>query len=61
MRGEGDEGLRLIAPGDVSRSFLHERVSSLIRGLRMPPLATYRVDERFVDGLGRWIESLPAD
>ena len=50
-------GARLVAPGDPARSTLLQRIA--LRGPgQMPPLASNVVDERGVDVLRRWIESL---
>lgn len=55
----GVAGSRLIAPGDVSRSLLHRRLSSADPAIRMPPLAGGRPDEEALSTLRAWIESLP--
>lgn len=49
----------VIAPQDLARSELYQRVSENIIGKRMPPLGSDRVDEPFVRVLREWIQSLP--
>jgi uncharacterized repeat protein (TIGR03806 family) len=51
---------RLVAPGDPERSILLERLRIRGRG-QMPQLATNVVDERAVQLLKAWIESLPKE
>ena len=48
---------RLIAPGDPDRSIIHFRIGSDSDG-RMPPLASFLVDESGLDLITQWIESL---
>lgn len=55
--GEGDATL-LIDPGHPERSILYQRDASLVPDQRMPPLASHRRDEVYLDVLGRWITSL---
>jgi hypothetical protein len=56
----GDDGATLlIEPGAPERSILYQRDASLLSGKRMPPLATHRRDEAYLEVLERWIESLP--
>jgi uncharacterized repeat protein (TIGR03806 family) len=55
----GDDGATLlIAPGDPARSILYQRDASLVTGQRMPPLASHRRDEVYLEVLTRWIDSL---
>ncbi|CAN5376118.1 hypothetical protein BH09SUM1_BH09SUM1_02560 [soil metagenome] len=58
-RGDVDipNGL-LIAPGEPDRSILVKRMSTLLPVWRMPPIASYRVDEQGVALLREWIESM---
>jgi uncharacterized repeat protein (TIGR03806 family) len=49
---------RVVAPNDIWRSILLLRASST-DGLKMPPLARNRVDEKGMALLTQWIESLP--
>jgi uncharacterized repeat protein (TIGR03806 family) len=51
----------LIAPGDREHSFIYMRGSSDQAGVRMPPLGRYISDDKYLDVLGRWIDSLPAN
>ena len=48
----------LIEPGDAAQSILYQRDASLVTGQRMPPLASHRRDEVYLEVLARWIESL---
>ena len=55
----GDDGASwLIEPGAPERSILYQRDASLVSGQRMPPLASHRRDELYLDTLKRWITSL---
>jgi uncharacterized repeat protein (TIGR03806 family) len=55
----GDDGATLlIEPGSPERSILYQRDASLVSGKRMPPLASHRRDEAYLEVLERWIESL---
>jgi uncharacterized repeat protein (TIGR03806 family) len=56
--GSRPDGARLIVPGDPEHSLIYVRSRSAQPGVRMPPLLKNRVDERYVELLGRWIESL---
>lgn len=59
--GDPGDGVRLIVPGDPERSLIYLRSRSEQPNQRMPPLLRNRVDERYVELLREWIESLPAD
>jgi hypothetical protein len=52
---------RLIEPGYPERSLIYLRGDSEQDGLKMPPLGRYRIDDHYVDVLGRWIASLSQD
>lgn len=52
---------RIIARGDLTRSLLHQRDSSLDAGIKMPPLAKNLVDTQAMAALETWIASLPYD
>jgi uncharacterized repeat protein (TIGR03806 family) len=54
----GIPNARVVAPGDPSRSVLYQRMISLHQGVRMPPLATSRVDEDGAAVIRSWIETL---
>ena len=55
----GDDGATLlVAPGEPEQSILYQRDASLVPDVRMPPLASHRRDEAYLDVLARWIESL---
>jgi uncharacterized repeat protein (TIGR03806 family) len=54
------DDVRLIVPGDPQRSFIYLRSQSDQPAMRMPPLLRNRVDDRYVELLRQWIESLPA-
>ena len=53
----GPQGSKLLVPGSVERSEIHQRAA--VRGSRqMPPLATNVVDEDGLAVLRRWIEGM---
>jgi uncharacterized repeat protein (TIGR03806 family) len=54
----GIEDARVIAPGSIERSVLYQRMTSLHAAIRMPPLATSRIDEDGSAVVKEWIESL---
>lgn len=58
--GLAADDVRLIVPGDAERSLIYLRSKSEQPDMRMPPLLRNRVDERYVELLREWIESLPA-
>ncbi|MGD8863479.1 MAG: PQQ-dependent sugar dehydrogenase [Myxococcales bacterium] len=51
-------GARILAPGEPERSELLRRVRSENPAVRMPPLASLRAHDDFVDVLKRYVESL---
>jgi uncharacterized repeat protein (TIGR03806 family) len=56
-----DQGIdrpRVIAPHDIWRSIAYMRVAT-VGDIRMPPLARETIDEKGVQLLGEWINSLP--
>jgi len=55
---EGIDGAQAIAPNDIWRSIVFNRLNRL-DGARMPPLAHSEVDQEGVKLLRQWIESLP--
>jgi hypothetical protein len=55
----GISGARNVVPGDVSRSVMHRRVSSLDPTIKMPPLAKNVLDQDAINALTEWIASLP--
>ena len=57
--GPRPDGVRLIVPGDPEHSLIYLRSGSLEPSLRMPPLLKNRIDQRYVELLREWIESLP--
>ena len=58
--GPRSDGALLIVPGEPERSLIFLRSGSLRPGVGMPPLLHNRLDERYLERLGEWIESLPA-
>lgn len=58
INGGDDGATRLIEPGDAAHSILYQRDASLVTGQRMPPLASHRRDELYLQVLERWIDSL---
>lgn len=57
--GPRSDGALLIVPGEPERSLIFLRSGSLQPGVGMPPLLHNRLDERYLERLGEWIESLP--
>ncbi len=57
----GIENAKLIAPGDPTRSVIYRRVMTMNGAIRMPPLATSRVDEDGAAVIRDWILSLQED
>lgn len=53
-------GTRLIEPGSPDQSLIYLRGDTADVPLRMPPLGRNRIDDAYVDLLGRWIASLEA-
>lgn len=49
---------RLIEPGVPEQSLIYMRGDTTESPLRMPPVGRNRVDEAYIDVLGRWIASL---
>jgi uncharacterized repeat protein (TIGR03806 family) len=58
INGGEDGATLLVEPGAPERSILYQRDASLVSGQRMPPLASHRRDELYLEVLARWIESL---
>jgi uncharacterized repeat protein (TIGR03806 family) len=56
----GGAGRFLVAPSDADSSVLFQRVAVTVPGFKMPPLGRNRTDDRFVELLRAWIDSLPA-
>lgn len=54
----GIPNARLVAPGDPMRSVLYRRMHTTDGAIRMPPLATSRIDEEGTAVVRQWIESL---
>jgi uncharacterized repeat protein (TIGR03806 family) len=52
------EATRLIEPGYPEQSLIYLRGDTSEASLKMPPLGRYRIDEQYIDVLGRWISSL---
>jgi uncharacterized repeat protein (TIGR03806 family) len=55
---EGIDAARIIAPNDIWRSILFQRLNTL-EPIKMPPLAHQVIDHDSVALLKQWIESLP--
>jgi uncharacterized repeat protein (TIGR03806 family) len=53
------DATHLIAPGHPEQSLIYLRGDSAEPGLEMPPLGRYRIDQNYIDVLGRWISALP--
>src|SRR6266542_2610191 len=54
----GISGAKVVAPQDLSRSIMYQRVNSL-DAHKMPPLARNTIDANAVAALAEWINSLP--
>jgi hypothetical protein len=50
----------LIEPGSPEQSLIYLRGATSEVAMRMPPLGRNRVDEAYLELLGRWIASLEA-
>ncbi len=55
----GVDNAYVIKPQDIWRSMLYQRASSLVRGVKMPPLGHYLVDTNGMAVMAAWINSLP--
>jgi uncharacterized repeat protein (TIGR03806 family) len=55
----GFDNVRMIAPGDLRRSIIYDRINTNAPIIKMPPLARNRIDSNAVQILGDWINSLP--
>lgn len=55
----GDALDRLIEPGSAERSLLLDRLRSVDSAWRMPPLGRNTVDEKAMELMQKWVESLP--
>jgi len=55
----GLDHARVVAPKDIWRSVLHQRLRTTDKTIAMPPLARSVVDQAAVSALGDWINSLP--
>ena len=51
-------GEKVIAPGDISKSVLYQRIHSVDPSIMMPPLAKSRIDTEGAALIAEWIESL---
>jgi uncharacterized repeat protein (TIGR03806 family) len=56
----GAAASRLVEPGAPEQSLIYLRGDTAEAPLRMPPLGRNRVDEAYIELLGRWIASLDA-
>jgi len=54
----GLAGARIVVPGDTNKSILFRRIS-MVGNLQMPPIARGVVDQKAVDTIAQWIDSLP--
>jgi hypothetical protein len=55
----GYDNVKLIAPKDIWRSMIYQRMNTTNSLYKMPPLARALVDTNALDVLGLWINSLP--
>ena len=56
----GYDNVRMIAPGDLRRSIIFDRMDTNAPTIKMPPIARNRIDTNAVQVLADWINSLPA-
>jgi hypothetical protein len=56
----GFDNVRMIAPGDLRRSIIYDRIDTNAPTIKMPPLARNRIDTAAVQLMADWINSLPA-
>jgi uncharacterized repeat protein (TIGR03806 family) len=54
----GFDNVRMIAPGDLQRSIIYDRMNTNAPTIKMPPLARNRVDANAVQLMADWINSL---
>jgi hypothetical protein len=54
----GNAGEAAIWPGEPARSALFNRSNTTDPNEQMPPVGRNRVDARYVELMGRWIETL---
>jgi hypothetical protein len=50
----------MIAPGDLRRSIVFDRINTNAPTIKMPPIARNRIDTNAVQVLADWINRLPA-
>jgi len=55
----GVDNAYVVSPQDLWRSMLYQRLDSVAKGVRMPPVAHSLVDSNAVAALAAWIGSLP--
>jgi mono/diheme cytochrome c family protein len=55
----GYDNARVVAPDDLYRSVLYDRVNTLNTAIQMPPLARNLIDTNAVPVIAAWINSLP--
>jgi uncharacterized repeat protein (TIGR03806 family) len=56
----GFDNVRMIAPSDLRRSIIYDRMNTNAPTIKMPPLARNRIDTNAVQLMANWINSLPA-
>ncbi len=54
----GMAGAKVVAPGDLGKSMLYQRMNRRRDVFNMPPLASREVDQEAVGAVGEWINSL---
>jgi uncharacterized repeat protein (TIGR03806 family) len=55
----GFDGARIVAPKDVWRSMIWQRMNTTSNTIKMPPLARNLIDSNAVDVMAGWLNSLP--
>ena len=54
----GVEDAKLVAPGNLEKSILHRRMKALGAAEQMPPVIRNLPDEKTLEVIAKWIESL---
>jgi hypothetical protein len=54
----GYDNAKIVAPSDVWRSVLYDRMNTVAPGIKMPPLARNLIDTNAVAAMSTWINSL---
>jgi hypothetical protein len=55
----GYDNARIVAPHDIWRSVLYDRMNTVTATIKMPPLARNTIDSNAVQVMAQWINSMP--